>query len=223
MPLRITNSPIATDRFKEDLKDFFANPEQNLNKLASTLESPLTPLPETASDMARLASETGIEASKLNRWLALVRYILANQRAKALSLDDVRQDLIELGLDEQSTAKATSFFGSLEKAKERIFAKSLKTQFENSGLPNFAGLDLVWDLRPVFGSFAHAPNAEDRLVNEWISHSYVLIMEVLSSRKGGAEDAFTIQMSVDEFEELEKAIARARVQLDVLRNKQFLA
>jgi hypothetical protein len=195
--------------------------EDRLVRLGSSLSRPESNVPETINELKRISAETGIEFQFLYTTVPVVRYLLSAWRRAGFTLEQVLADLSASGVSAERVERARLLLAPLEAAKDRYFEKSLKDRAETVGGPTVDDLDLIWDVRPIFGSSTYPPESDEEDGAEWVGLTYVLLMEISASRRDGQQESTTLQLSEREFDQFEKALERARKQLDVLKGKKF--
>jgi hypothetical protein len=222
MPSKIT-AGIPSKRFKGDLERLLALPDEQIKRLIHWLASGKNALPNTTKEFVRMAEAVGAEDRDLTEIFGVLRFVMTSWRRNNLSLDEVIGDLKGLGLSEDQLQTSRTLFSGLEVTKEQFFASEMRRTVEASGLPTLDDLTFHWDLRPIFASPAYPlRDGDEDGVSDWLSHTYLLILELDSSSSQGDSSSLTVQITESEFADLENAVQRARKQLEVLKAKRFL-
>lgn len=222
MPYRIS-SGVPSDRFRRTLSKLLALPHEQSLRLVNWLATSENPLPTNAKELARLSEATGIEDRDLNDIFSAVSFVMVGWRRNELTLDEVLVDLATLGLTEDDLERAKEIFSKLEVTKEQFFAVTMRRTFEKNGLPTIDDLNFIWDLRPIFGRTVYpVDDGADENVGDWISHTYILLFEMIYSGSRTEEQSLSVQMSEKDFDNLERAISRARKQLESLKSKRIV-
>jgi len=214
---------IPSERLKSDLRQLLDLPNEQLDRIVDYLADTKNPLPTTTQEVLRMAPVVGIEESQLNRHLQLLRHVLNNWQKSKASTTELDEDLKILGYEGQDLDKSSNFFRRLESAKEQYFVVSARAEAEITGLPTIDDLSLTWDIRPIFPPVEWNPDEPTSdLESAWLAHSNILIMEISASRKDGKKEVISLQLSESEFDQLATSIARAKVQLDLIRTKRII-
>jgi hypothetical protein len=220
----LTDRGIPTEKLKTDLAALLKLSDKQLASVVGYLADSKNPLPDTSRDVSRMAEAVGVDDTKLDQHLSLIRYILTNWRRSGASLPEVEGELSLVGYRDKQLARAVEFLGKLEQLKEKFFVVSARAMAEVSGLPTIDDMSFTWDIRPIFGadSWPSRGADEDANYSNWLAHSNMLIVEITSSSREGEKRSVSVQLAEAEFEELEKLVDRARRQLDVIRAKRII-
>lgn len=211
----------ADDFLRRGLDELLDLEGDQLARLGVLLSDPELGVPEAPSELKRLSAETGLSSQVLYRTLPVIRYLLFAWRKAGFSLPEVLADLRKAEIADEKVEKSKLLLEPLEAVREMYFARSLKNRLELVGGPTIDDLSLVWDVRPIFSSSAYPPDSDEDDGAEWIGHTYVLSLEISASRQDGQQESTSFQLSEQDFDQLERAMARARRQLVVLKGKNF--
>jgi hypothetical protein len=211
----------ADDFLRRGLDELLDLESDQLAKLGLLLSNPDSGVPEASSELKRLSDETGLDSQVLYRILPVIRYLLFAWRKARFSLPEVLVDLRKAGIEDEKVERSKLLLEPLEAVREMYFAHSLKNRLELVGGPTIDDLSLVWDVRPIFSSSAYPPDRGEEDGAEWIGHTYVLSLEISASRRDGQQESTSLQLSEQDFDQFERAMARARQQLVVLKGKVF--
>ncbi len=139
-------------------------------------------------------------------------------------MGDIANELTALGYEGEAHDRAKGFLEKVGIVKEKFFIVDARGEAEVSGLPTIDEMSLVWDIRPIFESVDWSPNekGDGPVTAVWLAHSNMLILEIMSSNREGKKESLSVQLSEDEFRELERLVGVARKQLDVIHAKRFI-
>jgi hypothetical protein len=211
----------ADDSLRQGLDELLELEDVHLAKLAASLANPDPAFPDSLAEWKQLRSETELDLQILSRVVPVIRYLLSAWQATGFSLEGVLADLKVSGVPEAKADRCRLLLAPLERAKDKFFVQSLKNRVELMGGPTLDNLNLIWDLRPLFYPSAFPVDSSDDDGTEWVGHTFLLQMEISASRRDGQQESTTLQLSVRDFERFERAMVRARQQLDVLRVREF--
>lgn len=221
MQLRLFGSTGPTPAFKRDFQLLarLSDPElESLSKWFANAQNSVSP---GDAELSALSVDFSVNPEELGRVIALLRFVLNSWRELEISVEDISKDLTTLGYDSSTVQKIARLLVSLEGSRDRVHRAVLRRAYETSGLPTIDDVNLVWDIRPVFGDFTYSPESRPGAVLELLDYVYVLILEFEASRADGKSETSSLQLSEEEFTKLADALARAKQQLDVLKlNRQ---
>lgn len=168
------------------------------------------------AELNSLSHTVGRDSGEVARAVFFARFVLSNWESSNLGIEDLRADFRSLEVNENDLPKAAAFFSELSDVRKAVQAGYLEGIYEKLGLPTIDDINLIWDVRPVFKEFAYSPDESDDYA-QLLRHSFILILEIISTRTDGNNETAAYQLSVAEFENFVQGIERARGQLAVLK------
>jgi hypothetical protein len=222
--LRVLSKGLPTDKLRSDLRKLLDLTEDEQNRLIAYLANANNPLPTSVGDIAKVAEAVDIDASELQPKMELIWYILVNWRHSGAHLKEVADELSALGYSGQDLQRATEFFERISVVKEQFYVADVRGDIEILGLPTVDQMSLIWDIRPIFSPTEWAPRGKDSnpTSTDWLAHTNMLILEIMSSNREGRKESISVQLSEEEFEELERLVSIARKQLELIHLKRFI-
>ncbi len=207
---------------KRDLDALAELPQQDVDFLGRWLLASRKPIPFTWSEIEDLVNGTSLDPKAANRILTLLRYLLTNWRAYALTMEDVKNGLSSVGYPPPELSKIAGLLESLESIKEFVYKAAVKSSYEVTALPTVDDINVVWDIRPMFAEFAYDPEPQGSAYEELVGSTYLFLLEILASREDRKQESVTYQLSEDDFDRLLETLHKAKKQLEIIKKKAIL-
>ena len=217
MQLKLFGSTGPSQVFKRDFDLLARLDDRELDLLSSWFMSASNVVSPGDSELVTLAEQFQINPEELGRVIAVVRFMLNSWRELDLTLDDIDLDLETLGHDRSRRSKVHQLLDKLEVCRDRVHRAVLRRAHETAGLATIDDVNLLWDIRPVFGDFTYSAEPRASGVTDLLDYTYVLIMELEASYANGKRETTAVQLSEEEFSDLARAMDRAKEQLEVLK------
>jgi len=211
-----------SDQVKRDLDTLMGLSEQQLNSFGAWLADRANPIPVAWSEIEDLRGSAGLDGETTNNLLGLLRMIFTNWHTSSLTASDVRHELESLKYPEEQVARFTDFLSRSERLRERVYRAAMRRSYELAGLPTIDDLSIVWDLRPVFQEPAFSPETDIGALENLVTQTFVMLLEISASRKDGKRESQTYQLSEDECDRLLTALTNSKRQLEVFKKKLLI-
>jgi hypothetical protein len=204
------------DSLKNDLELLLGLTDQQRSALISWLRKNGGHAQLSWAELNSLSHRLERDSGEVARAVFFARFVLSNWESSNLGIEDLKADFKNLEVSENDLPKAAAFFSELSEVRKAVQAGYLEGIYEKLGLPTIDDINLIWDLRPVFKEFAYSSDESDDYA-QLLRHSFILIIEIISTKTDGNNETASYQLSVAEFENFVQGIERARAQLAALK------
>ncbi len=212
----------ADESLKRDLGLLLGWTDQQRSTIISWLRKTGGHSQVSWAELNSLSRMLGLDSGEVSRVVFFARFVLSNWESSNLGIEELKADFRSLEVSETELSEVAAFFSELNDVRKAVQAGYLEGIYENLGLPTIDDINLIWDIRPVFKEFAYLQGEnKDKNENEdytkVLRHSFMLIMELISTRTDGNNETATFQFSVAEFENFVQGIQKAQKQLAALQ------
>ena len=209
------------DDFKKDLEALFRLDDQQRDAIANWL------LAARSYDLYEPELPPIIVASTLlpeqfRQAAGVVRHLLNSWQRYGLELRDIERDALLLGFGQEQLEILSSLLARLAPIKERVWLDGLEGFQHATGLPTIDDVNIVWDVRPLFGGdpyYYYAADGDDASYRRFCGLTYLATVEIIASDNYGRNQRTAIQVNEEDFERLLRAMKRAREQLGILKER----
>jgi hypothetical protein len=206
----------ADDSLKNDLDLLLGLTDQQRTAIVSWLRKNGGHSQLSWAELNSLSHTLGLDSGEVARAVFFAKFVLSNWESSNLGIEELEADFKSLKVNESDLPKAAAFFSELSDTRKDVQAGYLEAIYEKLGLPTIDDINLLWDIRPVFKEFAYSQNENDDYA-KLLRHSFILIVEIISTRTDGNNETAAYQFSVAEFENFVQGIKRAQDQLGALQ------
>jgi hypothetical protein len=204
---------------REDLDLLLSLEDRKLERFVDWFSKSTRLFPVNWSEIDDLVDGTSLDPQSANRVLAVLRFLLINWKAYELSLDEISTDLESAGYKPEQIRKAVNFLKTVEGIRDRVYVTSLRRSYEVYGPPTIDDVNLMWDVRPVFQAPIYDTDPDAKGYDKLVSHTNVLILEIVSSAEKGIQKSSVFQLSEDDFARLSDAFDKAKNQLEIVKKR----
>ncbi len=135
---------------------------------------------------------------------------------RSINLEDIERDLLLLGLSEPQAAGVVTFLKRIESTKKKVWVQTLEASASISGLLTLDDINLLWDVRPIFGGFNfhyfHA-DADSETYDKCFGLMCIATLELMASDSEGNKQRLAVQLTEETFKLILRAFERADGQL----------
>jgi hypothetical protein len=149
--------------------------------------------------------------------VSLVQLVLNRWQAEKLGLAEVAADFGKLGLSPAAVRKLTKFFATLEKAGERVYLASIRNFHETAALPTIDDVNIICELRPLFGDPAYEGRPMGRDYDKLLGFAELVLLEIVGSGPGDDLVRSTYQLAERDLDLLLEGLNRAKRQLEIMK------
>ncbi|MBL8237448.1 MAG: hypothetical protein JNM66_08525 [Bryobacterales bacterium] len=204
--------------FLEDLDKLAALEKAQLDAIAAWILSRKRFSELEPDDYNTVVAETGLVPDDFIAHIRFTQYLLTLKTRHQPSEADFDREIRQMiTLEETNRERATGYFKQLDGVSFDVFFDSLRRVHEELVLPVVEDVNMVWDIRPVFGAATYEMRPMSEPVDQIYGFTNILMLEVMGRTTDNKKHRAAFQLTEAEFEKLEMAFARARKQLQALR------
>ena len=210
-------SSVPDEQFVEDLNTLFGIDQDGWDLVAEWF------LTTDRFDPEGALSSPAVVASALlpEQFIAsvnAVRYLLEAWHIYSLQLSEIQHDLIVLGHPAVQVGRLGALLSQLERVKQPVHSALMRSDQENAILPTLEDIDVVCDVRPIFGDYVYPiPEPGDNSHTKLLGFSYMTLMGLSLEDFEGNRHTLSFQMTEDTLADFKAALQRATDQLDILK------
>jgi len=203
--------------FEADLENLARLPQRDLDRLRNWFVTTRTFTSLDWPDYAEGVKKSDLSVEEFEKHVSVIQYVLNRWNAEKLSVAQVTSDLPKFGLKPRAVSKLAKLFGSLEKVGRRVYLDSIRSFHENVALPTIDDINVVCELRPLFGDPAYEAPPMGAEYDKLFGFTEVMLLEIVASDSRGGETSATYQLTERDFDNLLQGLTRARRQFEVMK------
>ena len=150
----------------------------------------------------------------------VLRFILEAWSIHGLDVPQIQRDLMLLDCPGDQIERLGVLLQRLSPVRDRAYKYYMRSVSENAVLPMLEDINVVCDLRPIFGDYVYPPpQPHSAQHTKLLGFTHVILVELVTEEGSGRNRRIAFQMTQDTLEDLEVALRRAHEQLDILKAK----